>query len=90
MNTATQDAFEMMNQTMRWNPDSTLDWKAETVYAIYENNAIIGWCLTPQEADEICDKLPLLQWGNKKKTKIPEECPQLVASVMFTDADSKK
>jgi hypothetical protein len=77
----TNDAFDMLTQTMCLNPDSTFSWKAETVYAIYENNAMIGWCLTMQEADEICDKLPLLQWGNKKKTKIPEECPQLVASL---------
>jgi hypothetical protein len=65
------------------NAESAFEWKAETVYAIYENNAILGWCLTWQEADEICVKLPHFQWGNKKKAKIPEGCPQLVASVML-------
>jgi hypothetical protein len=65
------------------NAESHFEWKVETVYAIYENTAIIGWCLTWQEADEICDKLPQFQWGNKKKAKIPEGVPQLVASVML-------
>ncbi len=64
--------------------------KQETVGVIYENNVIIGWCTTCQEADDICDKLPHLQWGNKKKFKIPEATPHLVASVILEENKNKK
>jgi hypothetical protein len=78
MMTMNADDFDMMNQMM------------ETVSVIYENNVIIGWCTTCQEADDICDKLPHLQWGYKKKSKIPEATPYRVASVMVEENKNKK
>ena len=75
------NALDMMNQTMRWTSEFDVEWKAETVYAIYDNNVIIGWCETMQEAEVICEKHHNLKWGNKKKSKVPTACPQLIASL---------
>ncbi len=75
---------------MVWNYlEGNLGCKQETVSVIYENNDIIGWCTTCQEADDICDKLHHLQWGYKKKSKIPEATPHLVASVMLEENKNK-
>ena len=73
------------NQTMvfRADTDGSLVGMHDSVIAIYENDAIIGWCTTRQEADAICEKLSHLQWGKKKKTTLPAGAPHLIASVLI-------
>ncbi len=71
----TQDAFIMLDQNR----------PVEIVYTIYENNTITGWCITMQEAEEICHNNPMLQWGKKKKSNIPSGCLELVASVLSVE-----
>ena len=81
------DDFDTMEQP----PDeSSIVYEYETFPVIYENNAIIGWCTTYLEADDICDKIHHLQWAYKKKSKMPEGTPQLIASVMFEEYKNKQ
>ena len=62
----------------------------EMIPVIYENNAIIGWCTTYLEADDICENIHHLQWAYKKKSKVHDGIPQLIASLLFAEYKIKQ
>ena len=62
--------------------DITVMEKPERLCVLYDNNVLIGWCQTWQEADYICEKMPNLQWEMKKTVKITEDIPLIIASVI--------
>lgn len=46
-----------------------MEWEGHRFAVIYEGAVPIGYTVTAQEADAICDAYPHLQWDYLKKNK---------------------
>lgn len=53
-------------------------WIGHKYAIIYKDNVKVGYCITAEEADVICDKNPIYQWDFSKKK--PENLPLMVST----------
>jgi hypothetical protein len=63
--------------------DCDAKWEGHRFAVIYDGAKPIGYTVTWQEAEAICDAQPHLQWDYlKKNRKLPEGMEQLAASTL--------
>lgn len=55
-----------------------IKWHGKPKIAIYQNNVIIGYTISFQEAEKICDQNPIYQWDFKKT--LPKDVQLMIAN----------